>query len=251
MNVIPRKRKAAELYDPDEFLELYFKERGIVGISELTSDVTRAIDRRADQARERFKIMRAASTSNEPVNESPQLLTPAEKYARRLVNNRKSSAASRVYKEVLKAERAFALSELAKQNVRYKSQVTELTAKIQNYERSTSAMNERNRQLESEIESLKARFFKQDPHSVIPNKVTSSVSKEVGESDCAKLVSAQRPPPFTAPLTPKTAERVISTALKLPPATSSDTGALNGLSDVSKCGEHSPDSSRNEALFCF
>ena len=254
MNVLPRKRKADEFVGPDEFLEQYFKERRIAG--DLTSDVTRAIDRRANDARERFKQLRDSTTTNESANENPQLLSPGKKYIKRLENNRKSAAASKVYNEVRKVEISYALLKLVKLIDCYKSQVTDLTAKLHHSERNVLALRERNTQLEAELAS-------KESHTVDGQvKGRSNECKETNEADNSKLVSDQRPPVFAAPLTPKTAEHVISTALKLPSAAlNTNPGGSNGIGlnptqgsssfEMPKCGEPSPDSSRNETLFCF
>lgn len=125
---MPRnKRKLEEqpVPDPAEFVERYCKERKLLPAEAIgTSPLEKECITQAEKARQAYKDHRDDEIERlceEPTSErslSPRAtnhvkavvvadesgLTPAEKYARRLFNNRKSAAASRVYNEVLRRE---------------------------------------------------------------------------------------------------------------------------------------------------
>ena len=97
--------------DPTEFINQYFERRGIKVTED--SGANKDCVRRAEEAREAYKRMRSCAAQDvssvrgdAPAGLDADVLTPAQKYNRRLVNNRKSAAAARVYQEVLKREQS-------------------------------------------------------------------------------------------------------------------------------------------------
>lgn len=121
--------KPRDVADPSEFLENYFRNRGIK--RNIESAAIADCVRRAEEAREKFKRMRAPGAP-EPVprggNAQSAILTDAEKYSRRLVNNRKSAAATRVYQEVLKNEQAHTLTSVVEELARSERERTLMDA---------------------------------------------------------------------------------------------------------------------------
>ena len=64
----------------------------------------------ADSARESFKRWRSVAEGPDLAEgQKERSLTPREKYQKRLVNNRRSAAATRVHQEVLRREHTHAL----------------------------------------------------------------------------------------------------------------------------------------------
>jgi len=287
----PRKRSADELTDPDNFLALYFEERGING--DLTSKITRSIDRRAEQARERFKRIRTATTSaltGSPGVPGPstdiknEILTPEQKYTRRLVNNRKSSAASRVHREVLKAERAFALNQLVQQTNEYEKKVVELTQKLASTEEKVEQLQALNMGLQGQPQPQQSQEIMPIPLPVQrtlnkPPRVSRGGSRRPSSGlsplntnlISSASASASAPPVsvpdpqtapagiWTIPMTPKSAVRSLTSAFKLEenldkpllpsPSSLEPSAHFAQEFDASKCAEISPNSRRNEDFF--
>lgn len=149
-----RKRKIAECdaSDPADFLDAYFSDRNISG--DLACSVARECETRAELARQRFKRARnAAEPCEEEDAASVEALTPAEKYQRRLVNNRRSAAASRVFREVLKKERAFAL---------YNSDsiIADLRARIKAFELEVNTLRAENTSLQRHLDDAPGSTFR-------------------------------------------------------------------------------------------
>lgn len=303
----PRKRSADDLTDPDQFLEVYFEERGIDG--DLTSDITRSIDKRAENARERFKRIRTTTGSpGEPASfdTKNEMLTPEQKYKRRLVNNRKSSAASRVHREVLKAERAFALSQLVKKTKEYEQKVLDLKHKLSNSEAKVVQLQAENENLRMNIQGQRQHNHNhqhqdiispspspaplpsirkpprvvhgtgilRNSHSRRPASGLSSLNTNLAPTSHASLPLPTPPAYNMVPLTPKTANRAITAALKLEDSVvkgvmglDNDNNKQAAVSleqssgvdvvpfpqdfDAPKCGDSSPNSRQDKALFCF
>ncbi len=119
--------------EAETFVQEYCRERGMVG--SLACAPLRMAMARADAARERFKAARGACPAQAPADArvagvDEPTLKRAEKYKRRLANNRRSAMATRVYHEVLKCETDHALkvhSELEKTRA---SQVKDLEQSI-------------------------------------------------------------------------------------------------------------------------
>lgn len=130
---MPRNKKSDDeipVADAAEFAERYCKRHGLLEAEAVgTSEAERECIRSAEEARTAYKTHRDGELERrceEPSSErsaSPRgtkrkhvtmgedsNLTPAQKYARRLFNNRKSAAASKVYQEVLKREMATKLA---------------------------------------------------------------------------------------------------------------------------------------------
>lgn len=93
-----------------EFLDSYMASRGIR--MNATSKVLEECRRRAESAREGYKKLEPAGIKKPT--------TRAEKYARRLYNNRKSAAATRVFNEVEDAEQKHMIIETKAQLAREK-----------------------------------------------------------------------------------------------------------------------------------
>lgn len=171
--------------DPSEFLRWYCDERGISAVEDTT--VEQACVRRAELARERFKKMRAtqdvpaagaaaAATARDASVRALEarlsdndILTPAQKYTRRLVNNRKSAAAARVFQEVLKKEQAHTLRSLAEERDRFAEEKERIAAEL-------LAMKERVARLQRENERMAATETKV---AVVP-AVSSAERTRVG-----------------------------------------------------------------------
>lgn len=94
---------------PQPFVEEFCTHHGLVPASRVgSSRIERACARHAERARDQYKVMRDAAC---PPTDAAGVarLSPSEKYARRLRNNRKSAAATRVYHDVLRRELATVL----------------------------------------------------------------------------------------------------------------------------------------------
>lgn len=114
--------KPRDVADPVDFLDTYFRDRGIK--RNIEAPALAECERRAEDARESFKRMRVPGAPGPvPRGASAQsaALTNAEKYSRRLVNNRKSAAATRVYQEVLKKEQTHMLATVVEELARSKA----------------------------------------------------------------------------------------------------------------------------------
>lgn len=279
----PRKRSAdhlTQLTDPDEFLESYFKKRGICG--DLSSDFTRSIDKMAECAREEFKKSRTLpETEHALFDTKNEMLTPEQKYKRRLVNNRKSSAASRVHREVLKAERAWALSEQVKKARAGEEKVAQLQLQLRRAEEKVAQLEAENGNLRLQGQHHTMPGTRPPPFRAgrnlpsVNNYSRRSASPGLSPLN-TNLGSASVAPPTTppaynmVPLTPKTAERVITTALKLEDSvvkgvmsldkqtsstleqsTGIDTAPFSHGFEASRCGDASPNSRQEKALFGF
>lgn len=149
-----RKRTAADrdLGDPSDFLQQYFDRRGIaaeVG----TSPVEQECIRRAEEAREQFKRARAEKRSDDvrpALSEDADVLTPAQKYNRRLMNNRKSAAAARVFQEVLKREQAYTLQTVAEERDRFASERSRLGGELKRLQDRVAKLQKENERLAME-----------------------------------------------------------------------------------------------------
>lgn len=120
--------------DPCRFLRAYYAERGIPESPEDDAALLTDCVRRAEQARESFKRWRASDDNNSSLDGSDVVpvteMTAREKYQRRLVNNRRSAAASRVYQEVLRREHTHALRNIAKERNDLKTDVARLNESL-------------------------------------------------------------------------------------------------------------------------
>ncbi len=88
------------------FIDDYLREHDLHG--DLSSKSLATVLRRADKAREQFKLSRP----KDDVVVDHSTLTQSQKYRRRLQNNKKSAAATRVFNEVLRRESARVLRDL-------------------------------------------------------------------------------------------------------------------------------------------
>lgn len=94
---------------PHPFIEDFCSHHGLVPASRVgSSRIERACARHAERARDQYKAMRDSACPPTHATDVARL-SPREKYARRLRNNRKSAAATRVYHEVLRRELATVL----------------------------------------------------------------------------------------------------------------------------------------------
>ncbi len=190
-----RKRTVAprDEGDPATFLEEYFRERGLTGRQD--SDASLEVQQRAEQARERFKQLRteAAKDSSNSAAASKDTaaavatgldadtLTKEQKYNRRLANNRKSAAASRVYNEVLRKETEFTLKEVVERAKRYEVQIESMTKEM--------------RKLADENSSLKAKLQKlesatsEDPPSPVTTAPPPEKKQRTGPSSFTEVPS--------------------------------------------------------------
>lgn len=127
--------------DATKFLNAYFEARGgDIGEFSLSS-VGKQIERRAVEARERFKRLRIASLEiSKGGGGSGGATSWAAKYNKRLRNNRNSAAACRVYREVLRKETSYTLREIAERADKYQRQVEELTTTVDKYTREAVEM---------------------------------------------------------------------------------------------------------------
>lgn len=158
-----RKRTVAprDEGDPATFLDEYFRDRGISGRHD--SEAAREVQMRAEQARERFKRMRteaassasstaATNATNAATSAATGLdadtLTKEQKYNRRLANNRKSAAASRVYNEVLRKETDFTLKEVVEKAKHYKDTITNMNKQLSETQKENERMKKRIAKLE-------------------------------------------------------------------------------------------------------
>lgn len=98
-----------DIPDATAFLDAYFAARRLPVGGPPPAALAMCV-RRAERAREDFKRMRAPDGDPAPLRGAPG---DAEKYSRRLRNNRKSAAATKVYKDVLAAEQAHTLAAVA------------------------------------------------------------------------------------------------------------------------------------------
>lgn len=118
-----------DLPDPTEFVDQYCRQRNLVEENIVgTTELEKRCIRSAEEARQHYKDHRddelerrgapvprtddnqapGGTTSSQP----PISLSPAQKYSRRLFNNRKSAAAAKVYQDVLKRELATVIQNL-------------------------------------------------------------------------------------------------------------------------------------------
>jgi hypothetical protein len=93
----------------------------------------------------------AAGAADDKAHVNVALLTPHEKYQRRLVNNRRSAAAARVYQEVLRREHTHALRNVSDERNKLKSDVDRLQDSL----RKLREENERLADVERAAESQK------------------------------------------------------------------------------------------------
>lgn len=155
-----RKRTVtnAEL-DPNTYVDNYLSQRGIEKTTTYNdSELERKVYQRAVDAREDFKRMRtrpngpsidpavAAATG---LGES--VLTATEKYDRRLENNRKSAAASRVLKEVHMYETAYTLNQVIARSkqLEHESAINKNRADI---------LEQENKEFRNEISTLRSKL---------------------------------------------------------------------------------------------
>lgn len=142
-----KRHKPQDIADPGEFLKAYFRDRGIKRRIECTA-LTECI-RRAEEARESFKLMRApAVPALNP--DATGALSDAQKYSRRLLNNRKSAAATRVYHEVLNTEQAHSLAKVVVERDQYVAQVARANADRDDMEREAVHLRALVKQLRAE-----------------------------------------------------------------------------------------------------
>lgn len=125
---VTRKRTIEDVdSDPCRFLTTYFQERGIPESPEEDAPLLKDCVARADGARDSFKRWRGGnSTADADPNKPTPALSSGEKYKRRLVNNRRSAAAARVYQEVLRREHTHALRKAAAERDSLASDVQQL-----------------------------------------------------------------------------------------------------------------------------
>ncbi len=118
--------------EPARFVDAYVRAHGLEG--DLRSDALADVLVRADAARERFKRTRSAEAAVDHA-----ALTQSEKYRRRLENNKKSAAATRVYNEVLRKESARALRDLERAERAAREELAVLRARLDRAERILAA----------------------------------------------------------------------------------------------------------------
>lgn len=227
--------KPREVADPSEFLETYFRNRGIKRNIESTA-IADCV-RRAEEARERFKRMRAPGAPD-PVprggNAQSAILTDAEKYSRRLVNNRKSAAATRVYQEVLKNEQAHTLT----------SVVEELAL----CERERAVMESETNRLRTVVDSLRAN------HPIPVSKPAHTVQAPVAVKEQTVVKQSPTPVPVLArsmPMTPSVAGPVIEerpVKMEMTASQEEDIKALPAVESLSEGAEVSRLEKRTRSL---
>lgn len=112
-------------------MNAYFKARGIPESPDEDDALLDDCVQLADSARESFKRWRS-STESPAFDEQPEgpPLTAKQKYQKRLVNNRRSAAAARVYQEVLRREHTHALRKVVAEKVELKSAVETLQSTL-------------------------------------------------------------------------------------------------------------------------
>jgi hypothetical protein len=170
--------------DPCRFLQTYYRERGIPESPEDDESLLVDCVVRADGARESFKRWRGGSATVDADPDKPTVaLTPSEKYKRRLVNNRRSAAAARVYQEVLRREHTHALRKAAAERDRLAQDVERLGVALH-------ALREENEML-ARIEKDKKEKRKIYKDAVVKDEVDAHVntgdapsSGEDEASDC-------------------------------------------------------------------
>ena len=134
---------APNMTEPSVFIAEYLRARGITGMQD--SEISRQVRARAEEAREQFKRLRSAP--NDGVDE--ENMTKEQKYNRRLANNRKSAAASRVYSEVLRRETEHALKETSEKSKTIGKKIEEMTKELQEERALNNALKERIERLET------------------------------------------------------------------------------------------------------
>ena len=107
-----------------QFINAYLREHDLNG--ELTSNALKTASDRAEKARERFKKSRPKDDT--AVDHSS--LTQSQKYRRRLENNKKSAAATRVFNEVLRKECARILRDLEMSERKAKEELSRVRARL-------------------------------------------------------------------------------------------------------------------------
>lgn len=174
----------AEKRKIDEFLKQYRTKRGLS--EDQSCEASREAEARGEEARELYKIERdaAAIASGECAdNCDVELLTQAEKYERRKVNNRKSAAAARVCKEVRKIEKSYALKRYYGSCKWYKKRCSELESKQRNIEKMNLTLLE---EKEITIKALKGKI------DALEFRLSSSSISSQCEDDAAAIDDALR-----------------------------------------------------------
>ena len=113
--------------EPTKFVQTYIRENGLQG--DLSSTTLRKVIKRAEIAREKFKSER---NDEEVVNHAA--LTQSEKYRRRLENNKKSAAATRVFNEILRKESARVMRDLELQLFHAEQKLAVVSNRLQRVE---------------------------------------------------------------------------------------------------------------------
>ncbi len=198
--------------EPSVFIAEYLRVRGITGAQD--SEIGREVRSRAEEARERFKRLRAAP--NEP-SVDEDTLTKEQKYNRRLANNRKSAAASRVYAEVLRRETEHALKQTSEKSRQYQAELDKMEAKLDEERALNTELKERLVQLEAAA---------RDPPS--PTSVSELEKRDATATDSASTTVATPVTPATpAPQQPlPTLEPSVSAPLMFSLSTQDDMSNL-------------------------
>lgn len=150
-----RNAKEAEL-DPNTFVDNYLSERSIKKTTTYhNSELQRNVYQRAIDAREDYKRLRTGPSepTTDPVLPAAEgltesILTPADKYNRRLKNNRKSAAASRVFQQVHMYETAYTLNEVVARS-------EQLENESASHKKRADILEEENKQIRDDMLNLR------------------------------------------------------------------------------------------------
>lgn len=127
----------------NKFLLDYYNRRGIPESPEEDKELLTDCTLRAEEARESFKRMRPADDDDSDDNDADVAsLTSAQKYKRRLKNNRRSAAAARVHAEVLRKEHCHSLRCAEDEKAALAEQVGSLKDEIERLRKDNARMTE-------------------------------------------------------------------------------------------------------------
>eukprot|EP00171_Calliarthron_tuberculosum_P003083 IDg3083t1 len=176
-----RKRSANEAeLDPNAYVDKYLQGRGIPKTTVYNdSEVERTVYQRAVDAREDFKRLRTKPTGSSidpavaaATGLAESVLTPADKYNRRLENNRKSAAASRVFHDVHKFETAYTLNEVV---IRSKQLENETVA----HKKRVDTLEKENRDYRDEIAALRTKLTSQPSSEPVPKQPSENIESGI------------------------------------------------------------------------
>lgn len=140
-------KRPRELYEPADFLRYYFQLRQVNVIKDECAD-ERDIRARAELARERFRTFQA-----QPLR-TAAACTSADKYNRRLLGNRVSASASRVYHEVVRRETTYAHRSAAERVEYNQSLVAQLDERLGRLDNELKAMHTAAARLENKLQAM-------------------------------------------------------------------------------------------------